>query len=81
MNKITFDTDEEKEYVFHSLGPPPLFDPLRERWLALDITTADVKANCGDLKVLGKGDFKALLKWRLALREEVYSSPSWTPGF
>jgi AdoMet-dependent rRNA methyltransferase SPB1 len=24
-----------------------------------------------DLKVLGKGDFKALLKWRTALREEV----------
>lgn len=41
------------------------------RWLVLDVTTSDVKANCGDLKVLGKGDFKTLLKWRLALREEV----------
>jgi hypothetical protein len=41
------------------------------RWLALDVTTADVKANCEDLKVLGKGDFKALLKWRTGLREEV----------
>ncbi|KIM48099.1 hypothetical protein M413DRAFT_439809 [Hebeloma cylindrosporum] len=40
-------------------------------WLDLDITTGDVKANCDDLKVLGKGDFKALLKWRLALREEL----------
>ncbi|KAJ7070930.1 FtsJ-domain-containing protein [Mycena amicta] len=40
-----------------------------KEWLGLDITTGDVKANCDDLKVLGKGDFKALLKWRLALRE------------
>jgi AdoMet-dependent rRNA methyltransferase SPB1 len=30
-----------------------------------------VKTNCEDLKVLGKGDFKALLKWRTALREEL----------
>ncbi|KAF4623156.1 hypothetical protein D9613_001897 [Agrocybe pediades] len=52
-NKLTFLTDEEKE------------------WLALDVTTDDVKANCDDLKVLGKGDFKALIKWRLALREEL----------
>ncbi|KAI0652193.1 Spb1 C-terminal domain-containing protein [Trametes meyenii] len=52
-NKITFKTDEERE------------------WLTMDITTPDVKANCEDLKVLGKGDFKALLKWRTALREEL----------
>lgn len=52
-NKITFKTDEEKE------------------WLKLDITTPEVAANCEDLKVLGKGDFKALLKWRTAVREEV----------
>ncbi|KAJ3491042.1 hypothetical protein NLI96_g1012 [Meripilus lineatus] len=42
-----------------------------KEWLALDITTPDIKANCDDLKVLGKGDFKALMKWRIALREEV----------
>ncbi|KAF7310993.1 AdoMet-dependent rRNA methyltransferase SPB1 [Mycena chlorophos] len=42
-----------------------------KEWLKLEITTGDVKANCDDLKVLGKGDFKALLKWRLALREEL----------
>lgn len=44
----------------------------------MDITTHDIKANCDDLKVLGKGDFKALLKWRLALREEVSISLSHT---
>ncbi|RDB28580.1 AdoMet-dependent rRNA methyltransferase SPB1 [Hypsizygus marmoreus] len=53
VNKISFTTEEEKE------------------WLAMDITSPDIKANCDDLKVLGKGDFKALLKWRLALREEL----------
>ncbi|KAJ7181768.1 Spb1 C-terminal domain-containing protein [Mycena crocata] len=42
-----------------------------KEWFALDITTGDIKANCDDLKVLGKGDFKALLRWRLALREEL----------
>ena len=39
--------------------------------MSIDLTTEDVKANCEDLKVLGKGDFKTLIKWRLALREEV----------
>ncbi|OBZ79287.1 AdoMet-dependent rRNA methyltransferase SPB1 [Grifola frondosa] len=53
VNKIAFDTEEEKE------------------WLQLDITTPDVTSNCDDLKVLGKGDFKALIKWRTALREEL----------
>ncbi|EIN14189.1 hypothetical protein PUNSTDRAFT_129823 [Punctularia strigosozonata HHB-11173 SS5] len=53
VNKITFEKDEEKE------------------WLTLDVTTPDVKANCDDLKVLGKGDFKTLLKWRVALRQEI----------
>ncbi|KAK0465202.1 FtsJ-domain-containing protein [Desarmillaria tabescens] len=53
VNKIIFDTEEEKT------------------WLDLPITTADVKVNLDDLKVLGKGDFKALLKWRSALREEL----------
>ncbi|KII93549.1 hypothetical protein PLICRDRAFT_26721 [Plicaturopsis crispa FD-325 SS-3] len=53
VNKIAFETEEEKE------------------WLANDLTTPDVKANCDDLKVLGKGDFKALLKWRTSLREDL----------
>ncbi|KAG9125010.1 AdoMet-dependent rRNA methyltransferase spb1 [Ceratobasidium sp. 392] len=40
-------------------------------WLKLEATTSDVIANCEDLKVLGKGDFKKLLKWRTAIREEL----------
>lgn len=42
------------------------------RWRNLDLTTSDVLTNCDDLKVLGKGDFKTLIKWRSALREEVH---------
>ncbi|KAI5124633.1 hypothetical protein M0805_004242 [Coniferiporia weirii] len=42
-----------------------------KEWAALDITTPDIKANCDDLKVLGRGDFKALIKWRATLREEI----------
>ncbi|THH33500.1 hypothetical protein EUX98_g624 [Antrodiella citrinella] len=53
FHKITFSTEEEKE------------------WLNMDLTTLDVQENCNDLKVLGKGDFKILIKWRLALREEL----------
>ncbi|KAH9847396.1 Spb1 C-terminal domain-containing protein [Lenzites betulinus] len=52
-NKITFNTDEEKQ------------------WLSMDVTSPDVPVNCADLKVLGKGDFKLLIKWRTALREEL----------
>ncbi|KAI9572872.1 FtsJ-domain-containing protein [Boletus coccyginus] len=42
-----------------------------KRWLELRITTPDIKINFEDLKVLGKGDFKALLKWRVVVREEL----------
>lgn len=41
------------------------------RWLSFGLTTEDIKANCEDLKVLGKGDFKTLIKWRASLREEA----------
>jgi AdoMet-dependent rRNA methyltransferase SPB1 len=42
-----------------------------KEWLNGPLMTVDLRANFEDLKVLGKGDFKALLKWRLAIREEV----------
>ncbi|KAI0034276.1 FtsJ-domain-containing protein [Vararia minispora EC-137] len=48
------------------------FDTDEEKqWASLDITSADVKVNLDDLKVLGKGDFKALLRWRTKLREDI----------
>ncbi|WVQ78097.1 AdoMet-dependent rRNA methyltransferase SPB1 [Cryptococcus sp. DSM 104549] len=40
-------------------------------WLKSRHTTPDIIANFQDLKVLGKGDFKALMKWRLAIRLEI----------
>ena len=41
------------------------------RWLKSRHTTPDVISNFEVLKVLGKGDFKALMKWRLAIRLEI----------
>ena len=34
-------------------------------------TNAEVRALCGDLKVLGRSEFKALLRWRLKVRGDV----------
>jgi AdoMet-dependent rRNA methyltransferase SPB1 len=72
VNKMNFTTEEEKPYV---LQPLPCtffsFTCCPASWASLPLTSADIKANLDDLKVLGKGDFKALLKWRTALREEV----------
>ncbi|KZT30477.1 FtsJ-domain-containing protein [Neolentinus lepideus HHB14362 ss-1] len=42
-----------------------------KEWLNFEGTTSEIRANCEDLKVLGKGDFKALIRWRAALREEL----------
>lgn len=38
-------------------------------------TTLEVRACCGDLKVLGKRDFRLLLKWRLSVREKFGLAP------
>lgn len=35
------------------------------------LTTPEIKASVEDLKVLGKKDFKILLKYRMAIREDV----------
>jgi hypothetical protein len=34
-------------------------------------TTAEVCALCGDLQVLGRSEFKALLRWRMKVRGDV----------
>jgi AdoMet-dependent rRNA methyltransferase SPB1 len=72
VNKMNFTTEEEKSYV---LQPLPctflIFTCWPASWASPPLTSEEIKANLDDLKVLGKGDFKALLKWRIALREEV----------
>ncbi|XP_051145192.1 adoMet-dependent rRNA methyltransferase spb1 [Andrographis paniculata] len=44
--------------------------PLKDHTL----TTEEVKALCEDLRVLGKQDFKHLLKWRMHMRKALSSS-------
>jgi AdoMet-dependent rRNA methyltransferase SPB1 len=44
--------------------------PAGQRLLALKETDAEVRALCEDLKVLGKREFKHLLKWRIAVRQQ-----------
>jgi AdoMet-dependent rRNA methyltransferase SPB1 len=72
VNKMNFTTEEEKSCV---LQPLPctflIFTCWPASWASPPLTSEEIKANLDDLKVLGKGDFKALLKWRIALREEV----------
>jgi AdoMet-dependent rRNA methyltransferase SPB1 len=38
------------------------------------LTTGEIKACVDDLKVLGKKDFKMLLKYRTEIREDVSTS-------
>lgn len=43
------------------------------------LTTEEVKALCDDLRVLGKQDFKHLLKWRIHIRKALSPSEKETP--
>lgn len=44
-----------------------------------DLTTDEVKALCEDLRVLGKQDFKHLLKWRMHIRKALSPSQKASP--
>ncbi|KAG0303983.1 AdoMet-dependent rRNA methyltransferase spb1, partial [Dissophora globulifera] len=46
-------------------------DESRQHLINSADTTEEIKACCADLKVLGKKDFKSLLKWRLNIRLAV----------
>jgi AdoMet-dependent rRNA methyltransferase SPB1 len=48
---------------------PPNGDLALATLLKLPETTTEIMSCCTDLKVLGRGDFKRLLKWRLKVRE------------
>lgn len=57
--------------VLGSVNRMTFREPEERKWLKSEHTTVDVKANLDDLKLLGKGDFKTLMKWRIAIREEA----------
>jgi AdoMet-dependent rRNA methyltransferase SPB1 len=48
-----------------------LFDEHAKRWLDHKATTDDIRSCFADLKVLGKADYKNLLKWRYVMRHIV----------
>jgi hypothetical protein len=56
-------------------SPPPRSPPSLTfsayRLLKHPLTTDEIKNCCEDLKVLGKKDFKTLLKYRAAIREDL----------
>lgn len=55
-NKLTFDQPPNGDVALAALNKMP-------------DTTEEVRKCCADLKVLGRRDFKILLKWRLKVRE------------
>ena len=61
--------------TFNTITFPPSLksaaDEVEKVILQHPATTKDIKADCQDLRVLGKREFRNLLKWRLAVREEL----------
>ncbi|CAL1384933.1 unnamed protein product [Linum trigynum] len=55
-------------------------DPDSLRIKELELTTEEVKSLCDDLRVLGKQDFKHLLKWRMQIRKALSPSVEATPA-
>ena len=48
--------------------------PPKDGWMDLDnheATTDEIRALVSDLGVLGKADFKLLLRWRLTIRKQA----------
>ena len=55
-------------------------DPLAKELKTLPVTTEEIVSCCDDLKLLGKLDFKNLLKWRTAvLRDARFAKPKVSP--
>lgn len=62
VNKLHFDQARNGDVALAALNKLPE-------------TTDDIRRSCADLKVLGKKEFKQLLKWRLRVRE-IFGFPS-----
>lgn len=61
-NKLSFDQQGNGDVALAALNKLPE-------------TTSDIREACKDLKVLGRKDFKMLLKWRLKVRE-IFGFPN-----
>ncbi|KAH7362519.1 AdoMet-dependent rRNA methyltransferase spb-1 [Plectosphaerella cucumerina] len=55
-NKLSFEQPKNGDVALAALDKLP-------------ITTEEIRLNCADLKVLGRKDFKLLLRWRLRVRD------------
>lgn len=62
VNKLHFDQARNGDVALAALNKLPE-------------TTDDIRRSCADLKVLGKKEFKQLLRWRLKVRE-IFGFPS-----
>eukprot|EP01087_Luapelamoeba_hula_P024553 TRINITY_DN939_c0_g1_i1.p1 TRINITY_DN939_c0_g1~~TRINITY_DN939_c0_g1_i1.p1 ORF type:complete len:898 (-),score=294.71 TRINITY_DN939_c0_g1_i1:93-2786(-) len=77
-NYTLFKTASVAEFI-NSNEPVPLlaaynkflFDDAAAQFTSRKETTPEIKALCEDLRLLSKGDFKNLLKWRLRMREYI----------
>ena len=57
-----------------------VFGPDCEELLSLPATTEEVKTCCADLRIIGKADFKALLKWREVILQSMHGDGDDTDG-
>lgn len=71
MDAWEFITDAEPIAVLGSVNQFTFKSDDSHKLLKSAETTEEIKECCEDLKVLGKKDFKNLLKWRLSIRLEV----------
>ncbi|KAG0083478.1 AdoMet-dependent rRNA methyltransferase spb1 [Podila epicladia] len=71
MDAWEFITDAEPIAVLGSVNQFTFKSDDSRKLLKSADTTEEIKECCEDLKVLGKKDFKNLLKWRLSIRLEV----------
>ncbi|KAF9983192.1 AdoMet-dependent rRNA methyltransferase spb1 [Modicella reniformis] len=72
MDAWEFITNPEPVTVLGSINQLSFeSDESRDKLLKSAETTDEIKVCCEDLKVLGKKDFKSLLKWRLSIRLQV----------
>ncbi|GJJ67859.1 AdoMet-dependent rRNA methyltransferase SPB1 [Entomortierella parvispora] len=71
MDAYKFITDPEPIAVLGSVNRFKFESDESKSLLKSAETTEEIKECCEDLKVLGKKDFKNLLKWRLSIRLEI----------